>query len=377
MGAIDPHKRSDSRRARFFFDVTNLPLERDLASHGFVISALPDPKGLAKSLAETDATHVTTGHGHYDLSIEAPGPGEDVNPFIRAADTQFGRAADALTILLSFASRRSVQFLDPHLYVEVSDDEPPVPPHLVVESDAVVWRYFGGTSLRGVFPGRAYGHPWYFTQDELEGFLDRNFDRLLRESDESSADESAGLRLAMHHLNASRVDDWLEWKFEKAWTALEGLIGRSPESRKRLPLPQEQFRKVREKIKEAINTLPDEIRPGRSERDAMSAKIGELNREAIIPSAMRFFKRVFAEHEYQEVTEADLRTFLAIRNSITHTGIMDLDALKLPVGFPYDYGTVLPHEHERLDSLVERVVLALLGERPHLMDVPWQDWRNG
>lgn len=370
------------KRARFFFQVMNLPLDRPLTLDRLHLTPLEDPDNLAQALQVTDATHVLTASGHYDVSQRVPSHIEHRNEFARDADAEFTRAADALTILTSFATRRSVQVPKATLYAEMSEGEEPADPTFVVESDGVRWHYMGGNSLRGVFPGRASGHPWYFTQDELEEFLARNYDRLRLPADPPS-DESpdgTGLRLAMHHLNAARADDWVEWQFLKAWTGLEALIARSPQSRKRLPLsedrPNEHFEPVREAVKETISTLPGDVRPSRKSREAMFLKISELNREALLPSAMRFFKETFRSYEHQAVSQDELRKFISIRNSITHTGIMDLDALRFPVGFPFDYGSVLPSKQSELESLVEKIVLALLGEHPHTMNVPWQDWRH-
>jgi hypothetical protein len=140
--------------------------------------------------------------------------------------------------------------------------------------------------------------------------------------------------------------------------------------------PNERFEPIKATVRRSINNLPEDVRPAKRKRDAMAAKINELNREALVPSAMRFFKRIFTGYPHQSVQASEIRTFVSIRNSITHSGVMDLDDLKLPIGFPYDYDSVLPAERQRLESLLERVVLAQLEERHRLMDVPWQNWRD-
>ena len=110
MGEVQPVGSTVPRRARFFFDVMNLPLDRELVCDGFKLAPLEDPDKLFETLKSTDAQDVTTARGFYDVADPVPESPEGLTGFPRKADQDFalkGRHPDDPSVLC-VATQRSV-----------------------------------------------------------------------------------------------------------------------------------------------------------------------------------------------------------------------------------------------------------------------------
>jgi hypothetical protein len=108
------------------------------------------------------------------------------------------------------------------------------------------------------------------------------------------------------------------------------------------------------------------------ERDLIVDKIAELNRPASRRQAGEFLSSVFENYPAQIVSDEDLTNFIRIRNEITHSGVMSHRDLQ-----GREYSDAVHAEHMRLKSLMERVFLAMLGQRPNLMKFSWELWLMG
>ena len=102
----------------------------------------------------------------------------------------------------------------------------------------------------------------------------------------------------------------------------------------------------------------------------MAEKVSELNRMSARRQAAQMFASIFEDYPAQRVSEEDLKRFVTIRNDITHRGVADVPWSELA------YEQELHIQHMRLKSLLERAFLALLGERPNLMEFGWEHWTS-
>lgn len=299
--------------------------------------------------------------GWFDLPEQAPS-GDAYHAFARSAFHAFARHAEVLDLLLSFAHRRHVQIRDPAIYVLENEQ----------------WIYRGGGALYADFAGRSDGGAWYHGDAELRAFLAHAYSRMIDDFDEvRGGTEKTGLRLALRLLDSSRGDISAELSFLEAAIALDVLVNASQYSR--TILEKHQFDAVHETLTAALTQLPGELNLTAEQVKAVTKQIPGLNYANFIDRAEPFLQTVLYGHSQQSVRRKDLRCFIEIRNAITHYGSMK-DAAEncgVPKEMKGDYAYVLLSQYQRLVSLLERVVLALLTVETDLMTIPWQDVRGG
>lgn len=255
----------------------------------------------------------------------------------------FWQPARSLELLLSFAHRCRIQFVEPTFEVEREGRH---------ESSA--WHSYV------VRRGRTRPCGWYVWQRELEAFLEHAYPKLR----DPSFREDTGVELALAYYDANHAEDELEMNYLKIWTAVEVLVGRSGGGRG--ILAKQRFRVVCQRLEDALVRLQDVEIITEAERETLRGGLPFLNQQPWRVQAWAFFERLFRDYPAQDVTEEELRRFRQLRNDIVHRGARS-EAEELV--------TVLHQEHMRLRSLVERAILALFHQRPNLMDFTWREWR--
>jgi hypothetical protein len=328
-----------SGRTRFAFGVMNLALQRDIRCGRFVLTPIPSRQEELSRRTSLDSEPVVSAIGTLTLpvSVDADAAWEYVD----------GQPVNEIMLLLSFAQRRYVDIVNPELQV-LRDG---------------TWQFWA-TRFHIPLPGNPQGVSWLFGHDELQAFVDRCLP-LVAEADRGG---SQGLRVALQLYRTNFRDDYVEMHYLKTWMALEVLYARHEAGG--LIVDPARFKGVERGIKMALKALQSQGMLIDEERRLMQEKVAELNRLAARRQALRFFANVFAQYPAQRVTDDDLKTFIEIRNHITHAGVM---ASPIEGG----YGTTLNHQHGRLRSLLERVLLALLGQEANLMAFSWTEWLAG
>lgn len=337
--------------ARVRFAVVNLPLKRDLRCGPFLLSPVKDVDRIVRRLKRMKVTgrSAITAVGTYSLS----------NPPPKEPWLEVGLAIRAMDRLLTFAHRCRVQIVRPTLE-DWTDGEWVSrigPPH---------------------FPDDGYPspRPWYFRQEELEGFLSRNFPKFV----DAEYAEATGLVLALAFYDAIFSDRATEVQYMKTWSAFEILFSCNAKTTELLSGPG--FKKLCRLLKQALEQAVKEEILRAEEHEAMTEKLGELNRLSAARQAQGFLDRIFAEYPSQNVTVEEIRAFVKVRNDITHRGEMQPKTHGLVRSLhgkaergigAKDYGPDLARAQRLLQALFERVVLAMLEEHPRLMDVSWRE----
>jgi hypothetical protein len=322
--------------ARIKFDVINLPVRRELHCGPFVLSPVEHIDEAIEALKGFDSEPVVTAVGTFPV-------GEVVS--LDNVYAPFWAPAGALECLLSFAQRCHIQFIRPTVEVEVGGR----------------WES-GGWHSWMLRAGRATGVSWYVTVDELQGFLERSYPKVL----DPEFGEAKGMRLAFAFYALTHGDDALEVCYLKTWIALEILYSRGTRG---LILSRRAFDRITKRVKESLKACVDEGLLGDDDRAAIQRKLPELNRFSTADLVTRFLQDLFTDYPAQDVTEKEIQRFIQLRNEITHTGSV--------ARLTEDYMGELHAERMRLKALLERVLLAMLGERPNLMQFSWRNWRYG
>jgi hypothetical protein len=325
--------------ARIGFRVLNLPLERPLRCGPFAFTIDGDPQQIDEQLRELrDDQALVTASGVADLSL-LPGQPTTALEAFRA----FWQPARSLELLLSFAHRCRIQFVDPTFEVEREGRwEPSAWPSYIVRQ------------------GRTRPLGWYVLQRELEAFLEHAYPKLC----DPSFRERTGVELALAYYDADHAEDELEVNYLKVWTSVEVLVARSGSSHS--ILAKQRFDVVRKQLEDALVRLQGQGIIKETDRELLRGGLGALNQQPWRVQAQVFFEQLFRDYPAQDVTEEELRRFRRLRNDIVHRGAGR--EAEDPV-------TMLHQEHMRLRSLVERAILALFEQHPNLMDFSWREWR--
>jgi len=337
--------------ARITFSVVNLPIKRDLNCGPFVLSPVADIDKIVKRLKRPNAQSEITAGGTYLPPNPLP---DDLWPTL-------GDEIRVLERLLTFAHRCRVHVVRPKLE-EWSDGQ---------------WVSRGGP-VYFFDHGHPSPRPWYAGQDELEGFLARNFKRF----QDAEFTESTGIVLALAFYDQIFSDYVTELQYLKTWFCLEVLLSRHASASGLLRPPA--FKNVRHRLEQALKVAVDDHLLKEEDRAAIKEKMGELNRLSAVRQGFSFLAKAFEKYPDQDVTEDELRAFVKVRNDIVHRGEMQSTTHELVRslhGLPEgdlnarDYAHDLGREQRRLQSLFERVVLAMLGEHPQLMGVSWREYQ--
>jgi hypothetical protein len=321
---------------RIAFDIVNVPLQRPLAIDAFLLTPVDGVADVLGRLRNFAAESEITATGVFALP--------PVTSMDRAYEP-FWRPARVLTLLLSFANRCHIQVVRPTLEAQIDGQ----------------WVRQGWHA--NLFrEGKAGAVGWYVGQPELEGFLERAYPKLI----DPVFAEATGLRLALEFVDQARCEVVGEMQYLKTWIALEILYGHAQEGRAQI-ISANRFEKIRRALRQSLADLGTAGRLQDDELAAMREKLPELNRPSAQRQLLAFCERVFMEYPAQDLNEAEAQRFIRIRNEITHGGVM-------PSTGGDGYARALSHEHGRLRALVERVVLAMLGEQPNLMEFSWRNY---
>jgi hypothetical protein len=317
---------------RIHFYVANLPIRRALVCGPYTITPVENVEEVIRRLRKVAAEPEVTATGSFSV---------DETTSSHDAWQQFFKSVGVLQRLLIFAERCYVEIAHPTLQ----------------ETAGAGWKNRG---WHAHFPrrGAPAGVSWCDGTVTLERFLERAYPRLM---DDTFA-ESTGLLLALGFYAESYVEAALEQRYLSVWTALELLIHRSP-ARSKI-VENGPFNKIRRRLKDALRQAIADGLLNSEARGLMIEKLGELNRPSTWRVANQFFLQVFAPFTAQDVTEDEFRHLAMIRNGIVHEGRPQLEVATLV--------ETLALEQRRLSHLVDRVILALLDERPNLMDFSWR-----
>lgn len=331
---------------RVRFAVVNLPIKRDLRCGPFLLSPVEDVDKIVKRLKLFTAPSTITAVGTYSLPNPLP---EDPWP-------EVNRAIQTMDRLLTFAHRCRVH---------------------VVRRTREEWNSGQWVSRDSPIHFFSEGHhrprPWYFRQDALEGFLARNFPKLV----DAEYAESTGLGLALAFYDEVFSDYVTELRYLKTWLGFEILYSRNQDASGLMP--RSGFKKVRQLLDQALKQAVQDDLLGEAERESIREKLGELNRLSAVRQSLRFLDKTFEGYPSQDVTEDEMRAFVKVRNDIVHRGEMQPETHRSLNGDgdreldDEDYARDLARQQRRLLALFERVVLAMLGEHPRLMDVSWRE----
>jgi hypothetical protein len=340
MKRIRAKRANMSTEMRVRFEVVNLPIRQPLRVAQFEISPREGIEQRLKRLQGFMPDTEVTADGIYAVH-GAPSPA--------SAFEAFRQDMRALELLLTFAHRCHVQAINP--CVEVFDRNE--------------WRFaYWGTYLE--FPGRANAAPWYGHQLELASFLGRAYPQLRNEA----FVKDTRLLLALSLYDQALGELRLEIEYLKRWMALEILVGDYRQSSSPPPLEQKLFdAAVRPRLRSVLKELNDEGRITTGQEKWLAGQVKGLNspsRSRDAHDIKAFLDSVFMSYPAQQIDLLEINRFFQIRNAIVHRGWMDLDA--------DDVGTELGEESGRLRSLLERVILARLGESPNLMNFSWRKY---
>jgi len=252
-----------------------------------------------------------------------------------------------MELLLGFAERR---------FIEICNIE-------IQEQNGNEWITTGRLYHRPTL-GSSSGVSWHHGHNHLQDFLINALPKLLV----PEFGEGVGVRQALQFYRTNFHDDFVELQYLKTWIAIEILFSRDHEN---APIfGSSRFKKFTDKLSDLIDVLPLEPRLTETEKKGVLSKLGELRRPPAIDQAMRFLTRVLKPFPEQTVSEEDLSRFIAIRNKITHGGTIEVPK-------DLDYPEFLNQEHHRLQSLLERVLLAMFDQDANLMSFSWANWLAG
>ena len=310
---------------RVGFAVFNLPIEQVLRCGEIRLEPVTEIAQVLERLQHPDPQSEVTAEGTWPLGMLNP----DENVWAKV-----GRSLVALELLLSFAHRCHIRVGRVRSEGEVDGE----------------WRRHSIPS-RTVRDGKAHATPWCLGHRELEGFLSRAHPKFLT----PTLAEDQGLRLALAFLAETYTHDVEELNYLKTWIAFEVLYSRGVKAQ---ILTGGQEKRVKHTIREYLQAevAAERLRP--EQMAAVEEKLPELRRLSTAAQAAQFCDRVFRNYEpVQKATADELHALSTVRNDLAHTGAAKVERL--------------PEKLRQLTSLVERVILAMLDERPHLMEVPW------
>lgn len=325
-------------QARFVFGVLNLPLDDDLVCGPFTLTPIPEGQEELKKRRSMDIRPVWSANGVLplpeDIDLSDPWTYIDEQPIT------------TMELLLSLAERRFVEIFQPQVQKLVDGK----------------WQCSGA---RAHMPqiGDPYGVSWHYGHAHLQAFMDRCMPIVA----DPERGERQGLRLALQFYRTNFRHDFVELQYLKSWMALEILYSRHLDSTS--ITGASRFRCISKVIKMLLRDCQEKGFIEEHERSLMQEKLGEINRLSARLQALRFFEDIFRDYPAQTVTEEHMATFVKIRNDITHRGVMTHGG--------DDYGQVLHEQHLRLQSLLERVFLAMMGQDANLMTFSWTQWTAG
>lgn len=326
-------------QSRFVFGVLNLPLRQDLICGPFKLSPIPRGQEALKEMSSLDTESIWSADGVLPLpeSIDMSNPWDyiDQQPLV------------AMTLLLSFAERRFVEIVEPQV-------------------EKLVDGQWQASNYRSHLPltGNPKGASWHNGHDHLQEFMNRCMPIL---SDQEQG-QKQGLQLALQFYRTNFRPDFLEMQYLKTWMALEILYSRHLTSAS--IMERSRFKRVTKAIRLTLKDCKEDMFLKEHERLLMQDKLSEINRLSARRQGLRFFEGIFKEYPAQIVTEEDMRTFVNIRNDITHRGVMCDEG-------DQEYANRLHEQHRRLMRLLERTFLALMGQDANLMTFSWTHWKSG
>lgn len=324
-------------QARFVFGVLNLPLREELVCGPFTLVPIPDGQEELKKRKGMDTESVWSADGVLplpeDISLRDPWSYIDEQPL------------QAMQLLLSLAERRFVEIIEPQVQKFVDGE----------------WRFSNGRFHLPQY-GNPHGTSWHHGHAHLQEFVNQCLPIVA----DPERGEKQGLRLALQFYRTNFRDDFVELQYLKSWLALETLYSQHIGST--TIMGSSRFRRISKAIKMLLSNCQAKGFIEEHEQLLMQEKLGEINRLSARVQALQFFENIFQNYPALAVTEEDMRTFVRIRNDITHRGLMTHDGED-------DYGDVLHDQHMRLQSLLERVFLAVMGQDANLMTFSWTHWR--
>jgi hypothetical protein len=326
-------------QARFVFGVMNLPLRRDLTCGPFILSPVPEGQAELMKRGSMDREPVFSAEGVMPIPDEL-----ESGNFWAYIEQQ---PINQTQLLLSLAERRYVEVFSPTIQHWIDGE----------------WQ---DTGSRFDMPlgGNPHGVSWHHGHDHLQEYMSRCLPILA----DPERGEKQGLRLAIQFYRTNFRDDFVELQYLKSWLALETLFSRHRDSAS--ILNRSRFDKISKAIGILLKNCQTKGLIEEGERVLMRDKLNEINRLSAKVQALRFFEDVFKDHPAQVVTQEQMDTFAAVRNGITHQGVMRHKG-------EGDYGDVLNHHHGRLKSLLERTFLAMMGQDANLMSFSWEMWLAG
>ncbi|MGH2548207.1 MAG: hypothetical protein ACRDHN_02395 [Thermomicrobiales bacterium] len=323
--------------SRYIFGVTNLPLTEELRCGRFILNPIPEGQEDLKKLNSMSAEceGVVSAAGRLDIPDELSGS----NAWAYVDDQKWGH----VELLLSFAHRRSIQMVRPQL----------------IRRSGHKWSW-AGTRAHFALPGNPDGVSWYFGHDELQTFMNDCLPQLSTKDD----DGRSPLVQALNFFCTNYREDFVELQYLKTFMAFEILYssyGDDPRI-----LSDRTFESVVAKpLRSRLKDISAEVLSNEAQ-EKMRDKIPELNRSPARRQASAFLERTFADYPAQRVSVEDVGQFIKIRNQIAHSGRMDHREVDR------EYSDVLYEQYMRLSSLMERVFLARMGQRPNLMEFTWE-----
>lgn len=248
-----------------------------------------------------------------------------------------------LELSLSFAERR---------FVEVG----------TIHFESFVGKSWEVVSRHAVYPlgGNSYGVSWHHGESHLQQFLTNAHQKL---TDERWTEET-GILLSLQLFRSTYRNSFAELEYLQTWTALEIIVSRLEEQK---ILSDKEFESIREKLKLCLRSLRDAGTIDHADYVAMNEKLSELNRKSIKNQSLNVLTSLFEAFPEQNITSEDLKTFISIRNSLTHGS-------KIAVPDGMDYGRYIHEQQGRLSSLLERVYLVLFEQDANLMSFGWPNW---
>lgn len=322
-------------RLRYVFNLLNMPLKGELKAGPFLLTPIQEGQEDLRKQTSMDTEPVIGVAGVLPISENL----ED-RAWWTFIDQQGLRQVE---LLLSFAERRFVEVHAPEVQAFVGDEW-------------VTW------SVRQHMPmiGNPHGVAWHCGHAHLQDYIDRCLPLLT----DSHIGEESGLRLALKMYRSNLRNDFVELQYLKTWMVLEVLYSSGTAEN---IVDKNRFPRVRRAVRSTLDRLYAEGRIREEERNRVELKLPELNRTATFDRAMALLERVFVDYPAQDVTEEEMRSFIHIRNSITHQVVSILP----DIGETED---PLHVEHMRLMSLLERVILAMFGQDANLMNFSWRHW---
>jgi hypothetical protein len=322
-------------RTRYIFNMLNLPLKDEVKYGPFTLKPIDEGQAELRKRRSMDSDPVISAIGELPIPEEV---GRDER--WSYVDSQPLREME---LLLSFAERRYVEAYNPSIQRYENGE----------------WKFDSWRQHLSHF-GQPHGVAWYVRQSDLQAYMERCLPIL---SDQERGKKS-GLLLALEMFRSNFQDDFVELQYLKTWIALEILYSRYFK-RDRI-LTEGRFARVRRAVRVVLIELQGEGQLDEAQFGLITAKLPELNRQAAADQALRFVDEILAEYPAQDVTSDEMQLFVKIRNSITHG---------LTAGLPEDaYGDRLHEEHMRLKSLLERIILAMLGQDANLLTFSWRYW---